>query len=111
MALNNLQPAQALHGATIPHVRHLFEICYKLTWSIKKSHDTEYPINQSDPSWQPRADIGLRNKFRAVMLVIVENLCDCVIQLLLAHARLRLDRLVNDPESGYITIALDMVKR
>jgi hypothetical protein len=111
MALNNLQLSQPSHGATIAHVRHLFEICYKLTWSIKKSYDSDYPINQSDPEWQPRGDVALRAKFRSAMLSIVENLCDCVIQQLIIHAHLRSDPLVMDPESGYITIALDIIKR
>jgi hypothetical protein len=111
MALNNLQLSQPSHGAIIAHVRHLFEICYKLTWSIKKSYDSDYPVNQSDPEWQPRADVALRNKFRSVMLVVVENLCYCVIQLVLAHVHMRTDPLVMDPDSGYITIALDIIKR
>jgi hypothetical protein len=109
MALKNLQFSVPLHGATVPHVRHLFEICYKLTCSIKTSFDADYPANRSE--WQPRADAGLRNKFRSTMLFIVENLCDCVIQLLLAHPHLRSDPLFKDSESGYVTIALDVVNR
>jgi hypothetical protein len=112
LALNNLQLSQPSHGAAIAHVRHLFEICYKLTWSIKNSYDSDYPIRQSENlQWQPRADVGLRNKFRSTMLCIVENLCDCVIQLVLAHIHMRGDPLVSDPESGYIAIALDIIKR
>ena len=83
MALKNLQFSVPLHGATVPHVRHLFEICYKLTCSIKTS----------------------------TMLFIVEILCDCVIQLLLAHPHLRSEPLFKDSESGYVTIALDVVNR
>jgi hypothetical protein len=111
MALNSLQLSSSLHGATVPHVRHLFEICYKMTWSIKKSYDSDYPVNQLGAEWRPRADADLRNKLRSAMLSIVENLCHCIIQLLLAHIHLRLHPLVMDPESGYITIALDVVKR
>jgi hypothetical protein len=111
MALNNLQLSSPLHGATVPHVRHLFEICYKMTWSIKKSYDSDYPVNQVAAEWQPRADAALRNKLRSTMLSIVENLCHSVIQLLLAHTHVRSDPLVAHPESGYTTIALDVVKR
>ena len=111
MALKNLQISSPLLGANVPHVRHLFEICYKMTSSIKSSHDSDYPSNQLGAEWQPRADVGLRNKLRSVMLAIVQNLCHCVVQLLLAHLHLRLDPLVFDPESGYITIALDIIHR
>jgi hypothetical protein len=107
MALNTLQLAQALQGAAVPHVRHLFEICYKLTWTIKKSYDSDFPMNQ--PRLE-RSDIGERNRFRSIMLFIVENLCICIIQLLLAHAHLRLDLIV-DIESGYLSIILDILKR
>jgi hypothetical protein len=109
ISLKNLQLSAPLHGVTVPHVRHLFEICYKLTWSIKTSFDADHPANRSER--QPRADVAIRNKFRSTMLCVVENLCGCVIQLLFAHLHLRSDPLIKDPESGYITIALDVVNR